>query len=210
MQNYQMLHSEACERNKAPILECLKSTLSEKEVHFLELGFGTGQHAYAFSEAFPEKTFTIADRESYHGPFMARVEALGKRENIQGPYSFEAFSNDVKTNLPHQKFDAIYCANVFHIMSWDEAKATLKKMKELLSQEGVLLFYGPFKFEGQFTSPSNHQFDLHLKAQNPQMGIRNFEEIVDILAIDGIQFLERNDLPANNHLLIFRNSKKTI
>ena len=84
MQNYQMLHSEACERNKAPILECLKSTLSEKEVHFLELGFGTGQHAYAFSEAFPEKTFTIADRESYHGPFMARVEALGKRENIQG------------------------------------------------------------------------------------------------------------------------------
>ena len=40
--------SEACERNKGPILEVLKKVFSKTET-VLEIGSGTGQHAVHFS-----------------------------------------------------------------------------------------------------------------------------------------------------------------
>ncbi|MGH8327583.1 MAG: DUF938 domain-containing protein, partial [Steroidobacteraceae bacterium] len=40
-------HSEACERNREPILEVLRQHFADRH-HVLEIGSGTGQHAVHF------------------------------------------------------------------------------------------------------------------------------------------------------------------
>ena len=41
-------HSDACERNKGPILEVLREAFADCK-HVLEIGSGTGQHAVHFA-----------------------------------------------------------------------------------------------------------------------------------------------------------------
>ncbi|MEA3150558.1 MAG: hypothetical protein QOD56_1497, partial [Gammaproteobacteria bacterium] len=44
--------SEACERNKNPILEILRETFAARS-DVLEIGSGTGQHAVYFADQLP-------------------------------------------------------------------------------------------------------------------------------------------------------------
>ena len=46
-------HSDACERNKDPILEVLRTEFAGC-THVLEVGSGTGQHAVHFALAMPQ------------------------------------------------------------------------------------------------------------------------------------------------------------
>ena len=55
-----------------------------------------------------------------------------------------------------------------------------------------------------FTSDSNFQFDQSLKQRNPFSGIRDFEQIEQSLKKNQIALTEIFDLPANNHLLVFK------
>jgi len=48
--------SEACERNKGPILEVLRQELAAS-TRVLEVGSGTGQHAVHFAAALPQLTW---------------------------------------------------------------------------------------------------------------------------------------------------------
>ena len=201
----EILHSEACERNKEVILKNLKDFIpKDKVINLLEIGFGTGQHAHYFSEMLPHINFTIADVEDYHLAFKERLKHFGDRDNIEGPFLFEASEKEIRHNLPRESYDIIYCANVFHIMSWPEVNQTLLALSSLLNKEGFLLFYGPFKFREKFTSHSNQSFDSSLKTRNPKMGIRDSEKIESILSESQISLYDRRDLPANNNFLIFK------
>ena len=56
--------SEACERNKGPILEVLRSVFADRS-HVLEIGSGTGQHAVYFAAALPQLIWQPSDREQH-------------------------------------------------------------------------------------------------------------------------------------------------
>ena len=56
--------SEACERNKDPILQILKAAL-HGSARVLEVGSGTGQHAVYFCKHLPELLWQPADRGEY-------------------------------------------------------------------------------------------------------------------------------------------------
>ena len=203
----EVLFSPACERNKDVILENLKDFCSDSFGNFLEIGFGTGQHAFHFAQAFPNLSYFIADREQYHPSFLLKEKVESKPANIKGPYSFEATDSEVKHNIESLGYDFLFVANVFHIMSWPQSQLTLNFLPSLMNDSGLCLFYGPFKFEGQFTSDSNQMFDQSLKASEPAMGIRDFESVESIMKSQGMELLERRDLPANNNLLIFKKTK---
>jgi hypothetical protein len=203
MEIHDLAHSPAAERNTPPILEFFKEHLKESSGHFLEIGFGTGQHAFAFSKAYPSMTFYTSDQLPYHYHLNKRIEVLGRPKNLKGPYELIAKVDKVKHNLEEQKFNTIFSANTLHIMSWPEAVSLLNFLPSLLEKGGQLFFYGPFKFEGEFTSESNQSFDLSLKSQAEHMGIRDYEKIYEILGEKGVIGNLVTQMPANNHILSF-------
>ena len=67
-----------------------------------------------------------------------------------------------------------------------------------------LLLYGPFKYNGKFTTESNARFDDWLKQRDPASGVRDFEKVQDLAATPGLSLQEDNPMPANNQLLVFK------
>ena len=58
--------SEACERNKDPILNVLKEVILHTDERLLEVGAGTGQHAEYFSPKFPWMDWFPTDKNIIH------------------------------------------------------------------------------------------------------------------------------------------------
>jgi len=64
--------------------------------------------------------------------------------------------------------------------------------------------YGPFKVDGQHTAPSNAEFDVRLKSQNAEWGVRDASTLAALAAEHGLSLQERVPMPANNFVLYFR------
>ena len=72
------------------------------------------------------------------------------------------------------------------------------------------MIYGPFNYAGRFTSASNAAFDMSLKARDPRMGIRAFEEVNLLAGQAGLALLEDRAMPANNRCLIWRRGGRVL
>jgi hypothetical protein len=109
-----------------------------------------------------------------------------------------------KPEWPIQSTGAIFCANTIHIVSWPLVEALFRGIGCVLEPGGLLVLYGPFNYNGHFTSDSNARFDVWLKNRNPVSGIRDFE-VVDALARkQGLHLVADHVMPANNQTLVWR------
>jgi hypothetical protein len=100
--------------------------------------------------------------------------------------------------------DAVFSANTLHIIAWSAVRAFVRGVAGALTAPGVLCVYGPFRFQGQYTSDSNAQFDAYLKARDPVSGIRDFEALEALARAHGLVFAADHAMPANNRLLVWR------
>src|ERR1700690_2562171 len=141
--------SEACERNKAPILEVLRVAFADR-AQVLEIGSGTGQHAGYFAAHLPYLTWHPTEQ-------LASLPDLGARVRLEGPPNLRAPTVlDVNQSVwPLRTADAIFTANTLHIMAWAEVVALYRGLDGVLSRGGVLCVYGPFRYHGRHTSDSN-------------------------------------------------------
>jgi len=74
-----------------------------------------------------------------------------------------------------------------------------------LKNQGVLALYGPYNQNG-YTGEGNARLDQWLKAEvNPEAGIKELSEIVVLANKYGLKLKTNHAMPANNHLLIFKN-----
>lgn len=194
--------SEACERNKAPILQVLLENIYPTDRRVLEIGSGTGQHAIYFAPKFPQVEWYPSDLPANMlGLNMAFSDARIK--NIQKPVRLDVSKDD----FPKVKFDVVFTANTLHIMHWKDCKAFMKLLGHRLREDSRAIFYGPFKYNGEFTSPSNALFDETLKARDPLSGIRAFEDINGNMIKNGFELVEDYEMPANNRTLVYRRLK---
>lgn len=194
--------SSACERNQASILEVLKNYIKTSDRRILEIGSGTGQHAIYFAPHFPYLEWYPTDlAKNLAGIKLNLAEA--KIPNILIPLKLDVGCDD----FPKLKFDVVFTANTFHIMHWKEAKSFIKLLGHRLREGSRAIFYGPFKYEGQFTSTSNEAFDLELKKQDPLSGIRSFEDINNAMIKNGFELVDDIDMPANNKILVYTRLK---
>ncbi|MDB6083937.1 MAG: hypothetical protein JWN43_1818 [Gammaproteobacteria bacterium] len=188
--------SEACERNKEPILEVLRSAFADRS-QVLEIGSGTGQHAVHFAARLPHLTWHPTERLGFVPELSARIHAEG------GPNLRQPLVLDVRQPVwPLRSVDAMFTANTLHIMSWPEVTAMFQGIAATLTSSGVLCVYGPFRYEGRHV-PSNEQFDRSLRERDPESGVRDIRSIVSLAAGFGIMLAADHDLPANNRLLVF-------
>lgn len=190
--------SESCEQNKDVILEVIKPLLEDSE-KVLEIGSGTGQHAIYFGQAMPHLHWYTSDRIESLSGIQAWLDDVGL-DNVKPPIEL-----DVKqSNWPEIMVDAAFTANTLHIMHWNEVQVFFKKVPALLQKGGLLLAYGPFNYNGQYTSDSNRQFDGWLKARDPESGIRDFTELNELAEQYGLRISSDYEMPANNRILCWQ------
>jgi len=167
----------------------------------LEVAGGTGQHAVYFAEAFPHLIWQSSDIPAALPSLEPRI-TQSDLLNLPEPIAL-----DVDAGWPAQeKFDAIFSANSLHIMAAESVANFFPGAAACLSSGGTLLVYGPFKYNGEFTTESNAHFDLWLKDRNPVSGIRDFEWVNELASAEGLTFVEDNPMPANNQLLVWKKS----
>ena len=189
--------SEACERNKGPILEVLRVAFADR-TQVLEIGSGTGQHAVHFAAHLTHLTWHPTEQLAYLADLASRVKLEGPR-NLRQPTVL-----DVKQTIwPLRSVDALYSANTLHIMSWVEVEAMFRGVDAVLSPHGVVCIYGPFRYEGRYTSDSNRDFDLMLKDRDPLSGLRDMTDLGALAGRHSLRLRVDHDLPANNRLLEF-------
>ena len=69
---------------------------------------------------------------------------------------------------------------------------------------GLLCLYGPFKYDGEFTTESNALFDVWLKRNYREGGVRDVEVVEREASRSGFKLIHDFSMPANNQLLVFR------
>mgnify|MGYP000023118828 CR=1 FL=1 len=189
--------SQACENNKNHILKALQPAL-QNAASVLEIGSGTGQHSVFFAKKLPHLQWYTSDREVNHQGIKLWHDEV-QLANLHLPLLL-----DLNDPWPVNKVDAIYTANTFHIVSWELITRFFAGVNQHLNQQGVVCVYGPFKYKGEFTSPSNDEFNSLLQSRDPLSGIRDFEAVEQLAVQYGLKLLSDTAMPANNQLLIFK------
>lgn len=189
--------SQACENNKQAILDVLKAELQDVR-SVLEIGSGTGQHASHFAPALPHLTWQPTDRSENLPGIIAWCEQTAAA-NLATPIALDVCWSKWPLPLP----EALFSANTLHIMGWQEVELFFQKLR-IESGARVLIVYGPFNYEGRYTSDSNARFDLWLEQQNSRSGIRDFESVDALAQKAGYTLSQDYEMPANNRTLVWR------
>ena len=188
--------SEACERNKGPILKILQNELKDTRL-VLEIGSGTGQHAVYFAEHMPHLNWQPSELFENLTALASRIKKEGP-QNIKPPVELDA----ERGPWNFEQIEALFVANVFHISPIEVMEACIEGASKVLNSSGKLCIYGPFRYHGSFTSPSNAQFDASLKQNHSLWGIRDFEYLKQSVEEKGFRIQEDHIMPANNQLIV--------
>eukprot|EP01068_Selenidium_serpulae_P001922 Selendium_serpulae@DN2038_c0_g1_i2.p1 len=196
--------SEACDRNKAPILEVLRSEFEQESITtVLEVGSGTGQHAVFFAKNLPNLSWQPSDVISNLTSLSERI-AKSQVKNALTPIEINVDDWDKYVEVQNS-WNATFSANTLHIMSWQEVQKFISKAAEVT--ESLFCVYGPFNYNGKFTSPSNEQFNNTLKSKAAHMGIRDFEKVDHAMSESGFVLKRDHSMPANNRLVVWKRNK---
>jgi SAM-dependent methyltransferase len=186
--------SEACERNRDPILAVLRRVFADR-TRVLEVGSGTGQHAAYFAPALKHLQWQASDVADN----LPGIRAWTDEAHLAPPIELNA-----DRPFPPMEVDAVFSANTAHIMSWPQVERTFAGVGALLPAGGVFALYGPFNYGGKPSSESNARFDASLRRRDPASGLRDAEAMSALAERHGLILQEDNAMPANNRLLVFR------
>jgi SAM-dependent methyltransferase len=191
-------NAPATERNRDPILAVLREQFARRS-RVLEIGSGTGQHAVHFAAALPHLGWQTSDLQENHAGIRAWIEDSGLA-NVLPPIVFDMAA---PADWPDTHYDAIFTANTLHIASWPDVQSLFAHLPQLLAPEARLVVYGPFNVDGQYTSPSNAEFDQWLKARDPNSGIRDLEAVQALMERARLRHVETVPMPANNLCVVW-------
>ncbi len=195
------LHTPAALNNREPILRVLRRLL-EPGQNVLEIGSGTGVHVAYFAREFPQVRWRPSDPD---GAMRASVAAwcsdLGK--TAEPPLDLDV-RNDGWWHDVGGTVDAVLSINMLHVAPPDAFAGLAGGSAALLEAGGLLILYGPFRFNGQCCGTGNERFDAMLRSQNPAWGLRDLNDIAAQGAKAGFTLERVVDMPAGNHMLLLR------
>jgi cyclopropane fatty-acyl-phospholipid synthase-like methyltransferase len=192
-------HAPATARNRDPILAVLREHFAGAR-RVLEIGSGTGEHAVHFAAALPDFDWQPSDLPARHAGIRAWIAASGLA-NVRPPLALDLSD---PASWPPGPFDAVFSANVLHIVGWPLVEALFAALPRVLAPGAVVVVYGPFNIGGRFTSDSNAAFDASLRAGDPDSGIRDREAVQALAEGAGLAFVADISMPANNRCLVWR------
>ena len=190
-------YAESCEKNKEPILAVLKEVFSERK-RVLEIASGTGQHAVFFARELPHLIWQPSELAQNLAGIQAWLDEA-QLPNVLTPLAIDM--NDAR--WPVANVDAVFNANTVHIISWPEVERMFAHISRIVVPGGCVCFYGPYNYNGRFTSESNARFNDWLKSRDPRSGVRDFEAVNRLAASHGLQLLRDIEMPSNNRILVW-------
>ncbi len=194
--------SQACENNKAFILEVLREAFADRR-EVLEIGSGTGQHACHFAANMPWLQWQPTELPEHLPLLQPRCRAYAG-ENLRQPRALDVRDDPWQVAIP----DAVFSANCLHIMAFTAVGQLFAGLGRQAGEDVVLAIYGPFNYRGAYTSDSNARFDQWLARQNPASAIRDFEEVDRLARAAGFLLQADHPMPANNRLLVWARSAR--
>lgn len=192
--------SPAAERNREPILQALAGLLPAQG-QALEIASGTGQHVVHLAAGLPGWTWQPSDPEPAARDSIRAWTAWAGLGNVHPPIALDVHAPDWAGVA---EVDLVYCANMIHIAPWSACAALMAGTRRHLRPGGWLVTYGPYRVDGEATAPSNLAFDADLRARDPGWGLRWLHDVVEVAAAQGLAYVQRLSLPANNLLVVFR------
>ncbi|WDD98901.1 DUF938 domain-containing protein [Thalassomonas actiniarum] len=188
--------SPSCERNQGYILTELEQ-LFAPVTRVLELGSLSGQHALHFASGLPHLNWQPSDLAE-NVPALTENIRHSAIDNCLVPIALDV---TVAGDWPEQQYDGIFTANTLHIMSWPSVVQMFDHLPKVCRPGTLLTIYGPFKYQGAYTSDSNASFQQWLQDRDPQSGIRDFEQVGRLARQQGFELISDIQMPANNQLI---------
>jgi hypothetical protein len=190
------MSAPSARRNMTPILEVLRAH-APATGRVLEIAAGTGEHAVAFSRAFPGLDWQPTDLDPDR---LASIEAWRQAEgpaNLRPPVELNAATEG--WHATHGPADMILLVNLLHLIADTEAGTVLRGITKALAPGGKAFLYGPFLRDGEATSEGDATFHASLRAQDPAIGYKDIAWVRDRLSPMKTETL---DMPSNNLMVI--------
>ena len=166
----------------------------------LEIASGTGQHACFFAAEMPWLQWQPSDLSETLPVLGPPLLCLRWRKPVARKSTGCARCGAGALEVP----DALFTANSFHIMSFEAVRGFFSVLEKSDRDDLVLCVYGPFNYNGAYTSDSNARFDQWLLQHDAASGIRSFEAVNELAASAGLSLQDDYEMPANNRLLVWR------
>jgi hypothetical protein len=208
-------YAPATQRNRQPILEVLGAVLPLTGT-VLEVSSGTGEHAIFFAPRLHPRKWIPSDPNPVARASIAAWRKHYPAENLYPPLALDVCApiwlveqHELPESLPEIDFRrepivALVNINMIHIAPESACLGLMAGAKRILPSGGILYLYGPFKQGGKHTAPSNAAFDQSLRAQNPEWGIRDLDEVVAAAQAQHLSLVKTVAMPANNLSVIFQ------
>jgi len=191
-------YSESCDQNRQAIFDVIQPLFKDCKT-LLEIGSGTGQHAVYFGADMPHLQWQTSDMIENHAGINLWLEDT-QLSNVLPPLALDVIND----TWPTQTYDAIFSANTLHIMGKEAVTALFNNLPTILKQNTTLAIYGPFNYDGNYTSESNARFDQWLHDRDPRSGIKDFEWVNELAQQAGLQLINDVAMPANNRTLCWQ------
>jgi len=225
---WQVLNSKIIAAHAAVAASSSKSTKAPSSMfRVLEIAAGAGVHTSFFSQKlaqaqipfqyFPTdpEASSLASIQEYLEEEDTREQndsssSARKRNGVNEPLTLTLTQDGIREvetvetleNVEEQ-FDLVININMIHISPWFATLGLMKAAHHFLKPGGTLFIYGPYRVGGTCVE-SNLNFDQWLKAKDPSYGVRNLEDVVEEAKKQGLVFVEKIEMPANNLSVIFR------
>lgn len=211
--------SPAAERNKQSILDVLKQVLPKRGT-ILEIASGSGQHAAFFAPRLQPLVWQPSDpNPQLRTSIQAWAETVPSGKLLP-PLNLDVsrpdWPNTVRQSNRYQRAEAqkperpdesditaMVNINMIHISPWAACLGLLSGAQTLLPPGGVLYLYGPYFQAGKPTAQSNIDFDRGLRSQNPEWGIRDLTDVIEVAKTQKLHLSTVIEMPANNLSVVF-------
>ncbi len=193
--------ADACVRNQRPILDVLGKYAPEN-AFILEVGSGTGQHAAYMTANLPGIRWQPTE-------LRERLDDIRqwRKHAAQKGFLYPLELNVEQDIWPARDADVVFSANVVHFVSWPEVEKMFRGISRVLKAGGLLMLYGPYNYDGQYTSQGNVELDQWLRGRNPDSGIKDFEQILLLARQFHLYLRADEEMPANNRTLVFQKAE---
>ncbi len=196
------LHAPAAVKNRDAVLEVIEK-LAPADADVLEIGSGSGEHAAHIGRHVAGLNWQPSDPDPTMRASISAWIDHAQVANVMPPLAIDCSLPGWWLDLTLEP-DLIVAINFTHIVAQPAIDGLLDGAGHLLRQDGLLLLYGPFRFNGDYTANSNKSFDQMLHQQNPDWGLRDLNNISAYGADCGLGLKEIIAMPSSNHTLVLR------